>query len=173
MCRSLAAVLLSSTVIGGLSGYPPPPKDTKPEADKTAKEFGEAFLANVGKRDFDAVLKTVEYPYRTSDGRTADKPEAVKKELAWIVSSFWTEDSTVAVKDVVAADKFEAWAGALPLKPEVSKTDDARKALLERIGPGGRVVALQFTIDGKKDDDLCLLLVRIKDRKASLVGLVD
>jgi hypothetical protein len=173
MCRSLTAVVLSAVVAAGSPGFPPPAKDPKPDPDKLAKALGEAFLANAGKRDFDAVLKTVDYPYLTSDWKSTNKPEVVTRELVDVVSALWAEGSTVAVKEVVAADKFEAWAGALPIKPEASKTEAARKALADHLGPGGRVVALQFTIDGKKDDDLCLLLVRIKEGKTVLVGMVD
>jgi hypothetical protein len=153
--------------------FPPPPKDTKPDADKLAKDFGDAFAANLTKNDIDAIVKTVELPYRTVGGKETKSPNSVREAIRDVRTAYWTDDTTVVVKDVVAPDKFEAWAGALPLKPEASKTESARKAILDHVGAGGRIVALQFTIDGKKDDDLCLLLVKIKDGKASLVGLVD
>jgi hypothetical protein len=153
--------------------FPPPPKDTKPDADKLAKGLGDAFAANLSRNDIDAIVKTVEFPYRTVGGKETKSPDAVKEEIRDVRTAYWTNDTTVAVKGVVAPDQFETWAKALPLKPEASKTEAARKAVLGDVGAGGRIVALQFTVDGKKDDDLCLLLVKIKDGKASLVGLVD
>jgi hypothetical protein len=153
--------------------YPPPTKDTKADADKPARELGDAFVANMAKKDYDAVLKTVELPYKLSDGTMATKAEEVKREVTGIVAALWSDGTTAEVKDVVAADKFAAWAAALPMKPESAKTDAAAKAVIEHVGTGGRIVALQFTIDGKKDDDLALLLVKVKDGKATLVGVVD
>jgi hypothetical protein len=153
--------------------FPPPPKDAKPDADRLAKDLGNAFAANLTKNDIDAIVKTVEFPYRTVGGKETKSPDAVKEAIRDVRSAYWTGDTTVAVKDVVAPDHFETWAKDLPLKPEASKTESDRKAVLDHVGAGGRIVALQFTIDGNKDDDLCLLLVKIKDGKASLVGLVD
>ncbi len=154
-------------------GFPPPPKETKPDSDKLAKELGEAFIASAVKKDIDSIMKLVDCPYMPAGGKTLDKPEAVRSELGDLLPIIFAEKTTLSVKEVVTADKFETWANALPLKPEANKTDAARKALLDHIGPAGRIVALQLEIDGKKDDDLCLLLVRFKDGKAVLVGLVD
>jgi hypothetical protein len=173
MARRLAiAMALATSAAAGLA-FPPPPKDTKPDANKLAKELGDAFTANLAKRDLDAILKTVEYPYRTSSDKDTNAPASVREELTDVLTAYWTDEATVEVKDIVAPDQFETWAGALPLKPEASKTAAARKAVAEHIGTGGRIVAVQFAVGGKKDDDLCLLLVKITDGKAVLVGLVD
>jgi hypothetical protein len=153
--------------------FPPPPKDTKPDADKLAKALGDDFTARLAKADYDAILKTIQFPYRTVAGKDTNSPKEVREDFTAVLAAYWSDDTTVAVKEVVAPDRFETWASALPLKPEASKTEAACKSVLEHVGPGGRIVAIQFTIDGKKDDDLCLLLVKIKDGKAVLVGLVD
>jgi hypothetical protein len=166
------ALLLCPFTAYGIA-YPPPPKETKPDPDKMAKELGDAFISQAAKKDIDSLLKMVDYPYLTVGGKPLDKPEAVRRELGELLSGLLPDGSKVAVKEVVTPDKFETWANALPGKPEANKTDAARKALLDRIGPDGRIVAIQFEIEGKKDDDLCLLLVRFKDGKAVLVGLQD
>jgi len=173
MARRIGIALALATISAAGSAFPPPPKDTKPDADKLAKELGDAFTANLAKKDFDAILKTVEYPYRTVSGKDTKAATSVREELTDVLNAYGADETTAAVKDVVAPDRFETWASALPLKPEASKTEAARKAVVEHIGSGGRIVAVQFTVDGKKDDDLCLLLVTIKDGKAALVGLVD
>jgi hypothetical protein len=170
--RAAVSVILVLTTLSG-SAFPPPPKETKPDPDKLAKELGDAFAQNLGNQNVDAILKTVEFPYRTVNGKDTKSADSVKEEIRDVLTAYWTDETTVAVKDVVAPDKFEAWAGGLPMKPEASKTEAARKSVLDHVGPGGRIVVLQFTIGGKKDDDLCLLLIRVKDGKAVLVGLVD
>jgi hypothetical protein len=170
---SFAIVALSLGISLGL-GYPPPPKESpKPEFDKLAKALGNSFVANAVKKDYDAIVKSVDVPYWSVDGKALDKPDAVKRELGEILPALLADGMKVAVKEVVTPEKFATWAEKLPVRPEASKTDAARNAFLERVGPGGRIVALQFEIDGKKDDDLCLLIVRFKDGKAVLVGLQD
>src|SRR5262245_3740162 len=165
-------ILLMTAPVG--PGFPPPPKDTKPDADKLARELGDGFAVSLGKRDFEAIVKTVEFPYRTSAGKDTKGAGTVREELDTVVSAYMSENgTTAAVKDVVAPDKFESWADGLTQKPGVSKTESDRKAVLEHVGPDGRIVALQFTVNGKKDEELCLLLVKIKDGKAVLVGVVD
>lgn len=174
MVRLLCAIGFLACPVAPGSAYPPPPKEVaKTDFDKLARDLGESFVTAANKQDVPALVKLVGFPYRASTGKDLDKPDAVRKELDDVVSGLLGEGVTVAVKEVVAAEKFEEWAAALSFQPEAYKTEAARKSFLDHLGKGGRVVALQFTIDGKKDDDLALLMVKFKDEKAILVGLTD
>src|SRR5262249_1778189 len=145
--RLVTVWALAATAAAGPS-FPPPPRDTKPNSDNLAKDLGDAFTASLAKADYDAILKTADFPYRTVGGKDTNSPKSGRQEFTDVLTPYWADDTTGAVKDVVAPNQFETWASALPLKPVASRTEAARKAVTEHIGADGRIVAIQFTIDG-------------------------
>ena len=74
----------------------------------------------------------------------------------------------------VAAEKFEAWGKAQNRPPGVLEKTDRLKAMKERVGKDGWVVALSAEHGGQKDDHLGLVLVLFnKDGKPRIVGFED
>jgi hypothetical protein len=155
------------------AAYPPPPKaDAKVEYEKLSKEAAEGFCRNVLKRDFDAVIKACDFPLIFEGGKVLEKAEEFRKELDQIPADA-LKDVKITVQEAVSAEKFDAWAKALAKPPNVWEKEDRLKAMKERIGKEGWVVALKAEHGGEAEDRPGLVLVVFKDGKPRIVGFED
>jgi hypothetical protein len=162
-----------TVTLSSASAYPPPPKaEAKPEYDKLAKEAADGFCQNIVKRDFDAVIKACDFPLIFEGGKVLEKAEDFRKELDGIPADA-LKDVKITVKEAMAVDKLEAWGKGLARPPSVLKKEDRLKAMKERVGKDGWVVALDAEHGGQKEDRVGLVLVLFKDGKPRIVGFGD
>jgi hypothetical protein len=133
-----------------------------PAADKNedkARAAAVAFLKAVKAKDVDAVLKTSAAPfaYRDSDKVAVLKdPDALKK---------WLKEKIDEVKD---PDKIPTEIAAIQPFADIKekiKDEEHRKLIEAVVGPDGFLALV--SADGK----MIPILVRIKDDKATVVGL--
>src|SRR5262249_32913389 len=146
----LTGAVFAATVIA----FPPPPKpEAKVEYEKLAKESADGFCQNIVKRDFDAVIKACDFPLIFEGGKVLEKADDFRKELDGIPADALKEVK-ITVQEALAVEKFEAWGKALAKPPAVLEKADRLKALKERVGKDGWVVALKAEHGGEKDDHL-------------------
>jgi hypothetical protein len=166
-------VAWSLALCGPAAAYPPPPKaEAKVEYEKLSKEAAEGFCQNILKRDFDAVIKACDFPLIFEGGKVLEKPEEFRKELEQLPADA-LKDVKITVQEAVSAEKFDAWAKALAKPPHVLEKPDRLKALKERIGKDGWIVALKAEHSGQAEDGPGLVLVQFKDGKPRIVGFED
>jgi len=173
MKRFPPTVAWSLALFWPAAAYPPPPKaEAKVEYDKLAKEAAEGFCQNILKRDFDAVVKACDFPLIFEGGKVLEKPDEFRKELDQMPADA-LKDLKITVQEAVSAEKLEAWGKALAKPPNVLEKADRLKALKERIGKDGWVVALKAEHGGQAEDGPGLVLVQFKDGKPRIVGFED
>jgi hypothetical protein len=158
---------------GGLVAFPPPAKpDAKPDYDKLAKETADAFGQCLVKLDVDGMVKLVEFPLIFEGGEKKEKAEDLRAEFANFPKDEFAK-MKITVKESVAPNKFVEWGKKLPKAPRILDKDDQLKAILERVGKDGRIVALEAERAGEKMDRLGLIFVKFKDDKPWVVGLAE
>lgn len=131
-------------------------------ADKNedkAKAAAVAFLKAVKAKDADAVMKVTAAPFAYRDGEKV----AVLKDAAALKT--WVKEQLDNVKD---ADKVPTEVGAVHAFADIKekiKDEEQRKQLEEVVGKDGFVCVV--SADGK----MIPILVKVKDGKATVVGL--
>jgi hypothetical protein len=133
--------------------------------DKKVKQAAVAFMKAVKAKDIDAVMKTVDVPFMTTERATAkvmDKVEDLRADLNGKLEKIKDVDKI----PVEAAEVLEL--GAIRKKLEDRKKDDVLKAIEKVLGDKGCIVLLQR--DGRKTGGL---LVRVKDGAPKVVGIAD
>ena len=127
--------------------------------DEKAKEAAVAFLKAVKSKDADAVLKTAELPFLTmNDGapKVWEKADELKADLK---AKLDTINDAAQVPTVV--EKVVPFA---ELKDRI-REEDRRKAVEKVMGDGGYLAFVKTP-----DEKLVVILVRLKDGKAKVVG---
>jgi hypothetical protein len=125
-----------------------------------AKEAAVAFLKAVKAKDADAVLKTAELPFLTM----VDGSPMVFEKAADLKADLKAKLDTIKDADKVPTE-IERIAPFADLKDKI-KDEDRRKAVEKVMGAGGGFVAFVKTAD----DKTVVILVRLKDGKAKVVG---
>ena len=125
-----------------------------------AKEAAVAFLKAVKSKDADAVLKTAELPFLTmveGTPKVFEKADELKTDL---------KAKLETIKDAEKVPtEIERIAPFADLKDKI-KDEDRRKAVEKVMGDAGGFVAFVKTAD----DKTVVILVRLKDGKAKVVG---
>ncbi len=145
-----AAVLLAFAV-------PAHAAEEKPEAK--AKEAALALLKAIKAKDIDAILKLTAIPFAVKDG---DKPKVLKDKAA---VKAWIKDRLEELKDTdkvpTSIEKLVTFA---EVKDKIEDKDD-RKLVEDVVGKDGYVALVEA--DGK----MVIILVKVKDGKAKIVGI--
>jgi hypothetical protein len=124
-----------------------------------AKEAAVAFLKAVKAKDADAVLKTAELPFLTM----VDGSPMVFEKAADLKADLKAKLDTIKDADKVPTE-IERIAPFADLKDKI-KDEDRRKAVEKVMGDGGFVAFVKTA-----DDKTVVILVRLKDGKAKVVG---
>jgi hypothetical protein len=134
------------------------------EEDK-ARAAAVAFLKAVKSKDVAAVMKTADVPFMLADRnmpKLVEKTDDLKTELAAMLEK---------IKDVDKIPQDSAMVYDLPAirkKLEDRKKDEILKSVEKVLGGKGYIVTMK-----KETRESGAVLVRVKDGKAVVVGIVD
>ncbi|MBA4189139.1 MAG: hypothetical protein C0467_14170 [Planctomycetaceae bacterium] len=131
--------------------------EDKPEAK--AKEAAIALLKAVKAKDLDAILKMTAAPFVYKDG---DKPKVLKDEAA---VKAWIKERLEELKNTDAVPtELDGVVTFASVKENIQDKDD-QKLVEDAVGKDG------FVALTKADGKLVIILVKIKDGKATIVGI--
>jgi hypothetical protein len=170
MTRTLFLVFVAAVCTAAAAGFPPPKPAVYQNHNKLAKEAAETFAYNLLRADVDAVLESVEFPVLEAH-RTYATAEALREDMGKVGKAEFATRKIV-VKEVIAPDKISDWAKVLTDPPKMMAEGDKLKTLSERIGKGGRIVAVELKF-GESEARPGLVWFLFKDGKPLIVGISD
>lgn len=163
MFRFLFAMLAAFAVAGLVPADPI--KKVSTDADKLAKECADAFVKAILEGKADDALKLCATPFRDPEKGKLDNLDKLKRDI---------ERPTQAQIEVKVGEPIKLSKLNTFLKKELKELDDATiKEYGEYIGKDGRVIMLEVKANGAREIvNPPYLLIRVKDGKAHIVGLV-
>lgn len=145
----------------------PVPKTQPVDPDKLAKEVAEEFIRAFQKRDTQAMLKTVDVPF------FADRKEVTeRKDLEKLIEGLENKNEVpvLTIESIGSMDKFLE---AMDEKFRRKLPEDWAASMKKQIGPDGRVLLIQAVVPNRNHTEKAVMLVRIKDREAKIIGISD
>lgn len=164
MIRFLFAIFAAFAVAGLVPADPI--KKASTDADKLAKECADAFVKAILEAKADDALKLCATPFRDPEEGKLDNLDKLKRDI---------ERPTQARIEVKVGDPVElSKLNAFLKKKDIKELDNATiEEYRGYVGKEGRIVMLELKGDGAPRSVYPPhLLIRVKDGKAHIVGLV-
>lgn len=147
----------------------PIPKSETPET--LALRAAEDFLKALRGRDADAMLKLCEFPFN-EDRKIVNDPKVLAKVFESIVEENKIAKLMITLEGPFTPERaIEHFAGKEKRKATPVEIAKAVKQIRELVGENGWLVVLN--LNRKDDDEMALLIVRVRDGRARIAGLME